>query len=290
MSTPSIPLITSLSPKGNHDIQRAAVASWLELGLKVVSANTLGEIASLRPLYPDVTFHTVTRTAQAQAKKPVPLIDDMLAVHADSPEPFMLINADIILSPAPETLRAAIASARDGALICGGRLDVDDAIAARAALRDGLHPTGDKVPGYDFFIVPPTLPMRLPRTRLAIGMPFWDYWLPLAAHLSGAPLKELAGDFALHSRHDAVWHNVIYPYFSIFLSAILDQFSAAHGGGSLRERLAEQMLRYEHAMLNERVRAADSTDQEATTLSEFYDRQHDVLVYCMRAAMTPLEL
>lgn len=290
MSTPCIPLITSLSPKGNHDIQRAAVASWLELGLKVVSANTAGESASLRPLYPDVTFHTVTRTAQAQAKKPVPLIDDMLAVHADSPEPFMLINADIILSPAPEILHAAIASARDGALICCKRLDVDDAIGARAAVRDGLNPTGETVPGYDLFIVPPTLAMQLPRTRLAVGMPFWDYWLPLAAHLAGAPLKELTGDFALHSRHEAVWHGVIYPYFSIFFNAILDQFSAAHGGGSLRERLAEQMLRYEHAMLNERVRAADSSDQDNLILSDFYDRQHAVLVHHMRAAMTPLEL
>jgi len=290
MSTPSVPLITSLSPKGDHDIQRAAVASWLELGLKVVSANTAGESASLHPLYPDVTFHTVTRTAQAQAKKPVPLIDDMLAVHADSPEPFLLINADIILTPASRTLQTALASARDGALICGARLDVDDAITARAAAQHGLPPQGETAKGYDFFIIPPALPARLPHTRLAVGMPFWDYWLPLAAYLAGAPLKELAGNFALHSRHETVWSHAKFFYFSSFINAILDQFTAPHGGGTPRELLAEQMLRYEHALLSEKAGAADSQDHDIAALSDFYDRQFTVFVHHMRAAMTPLEL
>lgn len=282
--------ITSLSPKGNEDIQQAAIASWLIVGGQVISTNSPEEIAVLSPRYPGVKFEALSRTAASVAQKPVPFIDDMLRLAERQRHPFMVINADIVLSDQPQTLRAAVECAAHGNVVCGARWDVDDAIAARQALADGQDISGDVSLGYDYFILPAALASKLPRTQLALGMPFWDYWLPLAALLSGAKIFDLTTPFALHSRHETVWNHTKFFFFSVFLNAILDQYTPLYGGHGPRDALAETMIRYEHTVLSDKARSPDATDADLTALSDFYDRQFQVLLHHLRTSLAPLEV
>lgn len=282
--------ITSLAPNGLYDIQKRAVSSWASLGGKTISANTPQEIEKLSPLFPEVHFHSLRRDARLTAQKAVPFLDDLLAIPEQNPtakaDAFVLINADIILRHQPQTLQAAIQAARAGKLVCGARLDVDDAVRSY----DQTAPViGEQSKGYDYFVIPADLPARLPRTKLALGMPFWDYWLPLAGLLAGAPLVEEASDFALHSRHETRWSHAKFFYFSAFLNAILDQYTPPFGGNSTRDALAESMIRYEHSQLSEKIRSPSCTEQDMQALSDFYDRQFAVLVHHIRCSLTPLE-
>jgi hypothetical protein len=70
--------VTSLAPKGRPGVQEQAIASWLALDARVISVNTAKEISQLSPQFPGITFAPLARTAQAEAGRPVPYLDDLL--------------------------------------------------------------------------------------------------------------------------------------------------------------------------------------------------------------------
>lgn len=292
MSSTSPLFITSLAPRSRPGIQAAAITSWQQLGGRILSANQPDEIDCLKTKFPQVDFHPLTRSAQAQAGKPVPLIDDLLDIaRQTSPQaPCVLINADIVLMDRPRALASVLARAADGILVCGARLDVDDVAQAEQALQDRQPLRGEIARGYDYFVLPPSLATRLPSTRLALGMPFWDYWLPLAALIANIATVCVEAPFALHERHDSKWDHTKFTYFRTFMDATLAQLAPSDptpGAEPLSRSLAWQMIRYEHALLLEQATAPEAPPQAQSALADFYDRQFAVFVHHIKA-MTPL--
>lgn len=197
----SAAVLTSLAP-GRFEAQLSAVASWTRLGLEVVSINFPDEIEALRPRFPSVAFE-VARTApwSGDGRRLVTLDDLLAAALARRDAVVGLVNADIVLEAGPngpDPARAWLRRAARGAMVVGRRIDV-------AALD---RPEGEAFNlGFDVFFLDRRAALACPPSGLRLGAPWWDYFLPLAAHLSGVRLTDLAGSGvkALHVRHATRW-------------------------------------------------------------------------------------
>ncbi len=202
-STNRIVLATSLVPLRDHALQAAAVASWRAAGFAVISVNGAKEADQVRGEFPEVTVVTAERTTEQFAKKPVPYIHDLLAALRSACAGKSLgdctvgiINADIYLRPLPD-LAPVIRREAKGALLLGPRVDV----AARADF-ETFAPSGAETYsiGYDYFLMSGDLLDDFAESPFCMGMPFWDYWMPLVALLKGRPLKTVTTPVALGSR------------------------------------------------------------------------------------------
>ncbi|MGE4526877.1 MAG: hypothetical protein AB7D00_00795 [Rhodospirillaceae bacterium] len=185
-------LVTSLNPAADAT-QDAAVASWLGHGFSVISHNVAAEAARLAPRYPAVAFRAPERTATA---KRLPLIGGLIAeACAEAPDLCAIVNADIVLRPGTEIVRR-LRPPLGNALVAVARTDVDDlASLANPALARG----------FDAFFFGPGLAAILDERPFCIGMPNWDYWLPLAAWAAGWALSSITAPVALHPRHETRW-------------------------------------------------------------------------------------
>jgi hypothetical protein len=225
--TPTCILVTSLLPSREPALRKAAVASWHRAGFIVLSVNAPAEIPALTADHPDVTLVAAPATADKIAGKPVPYIHDMLgalrAACRSHDVPLTdctvgIINDDIHLRLAPESLPALCAAAQ-GSVILGPRVDV-----AAAADLDRFTPTGKETysVGYDYFVMSGDVLDDFGASPFCIGMPFWDYWLPLMALLRGRTLKSCQSPIALHISHETRWDNTIYVFFHALIAAVLD--------------------------------------------------------------------
>ncbi len=243
-----IVIATSLMQR-RLEIQRRAVASWRAAGLEVVSLNVPEEAAALRPAFPDVRFVTPPRTAIETLGRPYVYVIDLLRTARDAGATIVgVINSDIVLeqSDLVEVVRANVG----GNLLLGNRLDVP-------ALEHG-HRTPYEA-GFDLFFMDAASVDRIPSSDMLLGMPWWDYWLPLTAQAAGLGLIRLDGHFAVHEMHPASWMNETFTRTGLewlnamvrgttgrtraFYKALFDLFlSEAQSGAneaSLRQRFRE---------------------------------------------------
>lgn len=199
-------LLTSLAPSGDRDRQKRVLRSWIEAGFAVATVNAPEEVTELADGLaglPEVVVLAARRTAQDLVGKPLPLIVDMLdlgKVHGAGTGAALigLINDDILLSGPP----AAFASLRRCAaagVVMGRRWDVD----GLDAVPD--DPAATPAYGYDFALMPMAAAQRLPDQPFCLGMPQWDFWLPLTLLLAGVPVWRQETRLAFHQRHGSAW-------------------------------------------------------------------------------------
>jgi hypothetical protein len=102
-----------------------------------------------------------------------------------------IVNSDILLTHASD-LPAQISAATQNALVYGPRFEVtswnDD--------KGHFDPFG-----FDYFFFKPDLVRRLPECHFCLGMPFWDFWLPLSALFAGYRLTKIMSPIAKHIPH-----------------------------------------------------------------------------------------
>ncbi|MBU1191898.1 MAG: sulfotransferase [Gammaproteobacteria bacterium] len=191
-----ITVATSIAPKGIEKQQRA-IASWLALGFRAVSLNTADEIAQLQVHFPQVEFITVGRDGTQLAGKPYVFLDDVLGYlrNASSDRICGIVNSDIILRASADLI-SYIWHEADGALVYGSRVDIQSADDAEGSL---YHR------GFDFFFFDRNAIGKLPKTNFMLGVPWWDYWVPVGFQLAGVPIKRLDSRIAYH-----VWHTTNY--------------------------------------------------------------------------------
>ncbi|MFZ5620711.1 MAG: sulfotransferase [Pseudomonadota bacterium] len=189
-----ITIATSIAPKGIEK-QQHAIASWHALGFHVVSLNTPEEIAELRAQFPQVEFFAVKRHGKQLAGKPYVFLDDVLAHLRDAAKGRIcgIVNSDIILRAGPEFSAYLWRESRD-ALVYGSRVDID---AAEDAEGQVYHR------GFDFFFFDRAIIDRLPKTNFMLGVPWWDYWMPVGFQLAGVTIRRLDSRIAFHVRHVA---------------------------------------------------------------------------------------
>ncbi len=271
-------------------------------GCEVISVNGATEAARLRSAYPGLTVVPVEATAERFAHKPVPYIHDLLKTLRSACAAYDVpiaqctvgvINADIYFRDVPglaDTLRREAA----GALILGPRVDVDASASFTA-----FHPTGDESysVGYDYFFMSGELLADFADSPFCMGMPFWDYWLPLVALLHGRPLKALQAPVALHVTHDTRWDDSVYLFFHSLVAYVIelcrkstrrDQSPQSRQFDLLFDVLSHL---YGGVFARGTEPAAGSSAPDAAgiaALSDFYDRFQQVAVHHIKSRATPI--
>ncbi len=293
-------LATSLAPLRDHALQAAAVASWRAAGFAVISVNGAKEADQVRGAFPGVEVVAVERTAEHFAKKPVPFIHDLLAAlrracaGADPADCTVgIINADIYIRPLPDLARTIRREAK-GALLLGPRVDVPDRAAFGTFAATGAETYSI---GYDYFLMSGDLLAGFAESPFCMGMPFWDYWMPLVALLQGRPLKAITTPVALHVAHETRWDDTIYLFFHALISHVIELCRAGTGrdtsAPSRQFDLMFDALSHVYAGVfargTEKPAGASAPSEAAVAaLADFYDRFQQVAVHHIKSRATPL--
>src|SRR5262249_26327648 len=144
-----------------------------------------------------------------------PYIADLLHALALQPEKVAgIINSDIYLPYEhnwPDTILAAIGR---NAVLMGQRADID----SLSDLQPRIYEEG-----FDFFFFEKNTDLPDLNRSFAMGLPWWDYWLPIAFAMRGLEIKLLAGPKALHLLHPAAWNEETW----IFMALDFIEFAAS---------------------------------------------------------------
>lgn len=190
--------VTSLPPRTDAR-HRAAVASFVLAGFSpIISVNTPREIEALWQDFPDVTFVPGPDAAARPFGRPFAALDDLLAAGAATgAQAVAIINADIVLAP-PAGLAARLGRAALGGAVLACRVDV-----ANLAARSGQYYDV----GFDVCAVDAGLARRIDLKGFYLGLPWWDYALPLAVLAAGGRLGFGTAPGFRHTVHASGWSN-----------------------------------------------------------------------------------
>jgi hypothetical protein len=236
-SVPEIAIVTSIPPRttreqngfdiGGH-YQADCVASWVAAGFKVLSVNIREEIPLLAERYPQIEFVEAPRDARIVAGRPTPLIDDLLLVLARQPQSIVgIINADLCMETGKrwvECIRPLVLST----LLIGHRLDVASWSTQPGELKaQGVPYTG----GFDLFFfekaaIAKCLTGAGADRFFSMGMPWWDFWLPVAFAVQGYRVALMQEPFAGHLVHPVKYDPAAWEYMGAqFIDYVLQHVS-----------------------------------------------------------------
>jgi hypothetical protein len=224
---------TSVGPR-RIDHQRLCLESWLDAGFEVVSLNVPGEIPALAPRFPGVRFVATSRDGSSVTGRPVPLLYDAIRELASSGAAHLgLVNSDILLCQ-PQ-LREHLLGRSRGSLAIGQRIEVDS--------MQGANPQ-PQMWGIDLFFFDRALLSVVDERPFFFGVPWWDFWVPMAAMLGGMAVCRLEHGPLLHLRHPVGWSRDSWERgardFGSFVQARLP---AAHLPSDDNHRTAVERLR-----------------------------------------------
>ena len=225
---PSTAICTSLPPR-NFELSQRAVASWLERGFAVWSVNTKAEAQQLEPHFPDVRFHVCETTAKEKFGKDFQYLSTVMDCLANSGAAVCgIVNADIILRGTPQDW-ADIAHSGRTAFTYASRVNMRDLGDAYGWVHE---------PGVDVFFFPPEFARQTPASEYALGLPWWDIFLPNWAMASGFPLAYVYSPVAMHQYHAMNWDFNLYYDFGLYtirryFAPMLGNLVAANPGRNL---------------------------------------------------------
>lgn len=216
-SMTAIPLLTSIPPKmtrfnaANTDVgaayQGMCLESWTSSGFAPHSLNSSHEQLP-EALSNKINVIAVSPDAREETGRPLVFLEDFLKIGAEHANPVVAItNADIVLE-FDLNLREQVTALKPGQFLAAHRTDVDD---SRQRANPEIY---DK--GFDFFAFHATDLRRMLATGIpgfVFGMPWWDYYLPLAALISGIEVKTLSASKIVHLRHDNRWNAAAGEHF-----------------------------------------------------------------------------
>jgi hypothetical protein len=191
----SIAVITSLMPR-RIAAQSAALQSWRAAGMSVVSVNSKSEAIELRQYFPDVSYKTIEPTLEDMRGRPfVPIRALIETAKEASADICGIVNSDIEFRGGRDfidTVRREVS----GALVFGNRIDLTEAAATTGtAFRNG----------YDFFFWDRENSDLFKDNPMLLGLPWWDFWLPLHAHAQGLAIKRIVTSAMVHVVHPIGW-------------------------------------------------------------------------------------
>ena len=187
----SICIVTSVMPR-RIEAQQAALRSWRAAGLSVVSVNSASEADSLRQHFPDITFRILDNTANDNAGRPLIPVQELIRAAVQAPADICgIINSDIEFRGEP-TFFDRVRHEVPGALVFGNRIDFEDTgFAGGKAYRFG----------YDFFFWQRENSALFEDTPMILGLPWWDFWLPMQARGQGLATKRFVTSAMAHVVH-----------------------------------------------------------------------------------------
>ena len=190
--------------------QVATIRSWTEAGFQPVSINLAQEIERF-PELPATLHHFGVETVVVDPQWPVvpeaplcPFHDFLDAIEQRSQaQTIAIVNADIRLAPSPDQALAQwVAALDDNAYLVAQRSDISTRDDGRRRMMINAH-------GFDFIAFRPSWIGQVKgalTTDLAIGLPWWDHYLPLALAAFGAQTKLVDPRWCEHDVHAYQWN------------------------------------------------------------------------------------
>ncbi len=215
MASEGIVIVTSIPPAiSRRDngrpvgeaYQRRCIQSWAENGFRILSVNDKSEIADLAARYPQVEFVTTDRNAGALSGRKNPYIADLLSALMNAPERVTgIVNSDILFEPCA-AWREQLPNLVRNAVVTGQRRDT-------ASLQNGVF--GKYFYGFDYFFFEREAVAKATEWAgdFAMGLPWWDYWLPLAMALQGRKIVALDRPAVLHLEHGNAYQESLWLRF-----------------------------------------------------------------------------
>ncbi len=230
-----ITLATSIAPK-NLEAQQHAIDSWRRLGFNVLSVNSGEEIDAVKDHFRGVEFIAVDRTSRELTGRSLVYLDDIFrSLVGHGSKISGIVNSDIYLS-ARDDFRDYLCDNAVGSVVFGARIDVESPQEL-----NGI----EYVKGFDVFFFDTDIIRHYPATEFCLGMPWWDYWVPLLPLLRGIPVKQLISPVAFHVRHPLKWDEKYFGYLGCkFLEYLKNEKPAPDGKGLLS--LIQDKVRYDH--------------------------------------------
>lgn len=232
MNAGGIAVVTSIPPALSRrnagraidsEYQKLCVRSWSSCGFRVLSVNHEDEIPALAALYPEVAFSATTRDASAISGRRTPYIADLLRAVVDAPEPVLgIINSDLVFEPST-TWREGLPRRVANALVTGQRHDA-------TSLLEGTF--RKYYWGFDFFFFDIKAARDLLETAMpfAMGLAWWDYWLPAALSLRGRRVLTLERPTVAHLIHKEPQLDDTWRELGMHFAAFIVQEAAKHRG------------------------------------------------------------
>jgi hypothetical protein len=197
-------------PQQGEDVGEAyqgmCVNSWLRAGLPVYSINTREEIAALRDRFPTVNLVEVPRALSSLRGAPtIGQIFQTMAKYGYDVN--VLINGDVGFVQDFQIERLLVRGASQ-ALVFSSRFEMD---------RLGVPAEVANLGGFDLFAIGQKLLRAYDDEELQLGLPWWDYWLPILMLVRGGQVQRLFRPAIAHLRHEAAWSDGIPIGYEIFM-------------------------------------------------------------------------
>ena len=224
----TICVITSVMPR-RIEAQRAALQSWRAAGLSVISVNSREEAAALIEHFPDLKFRVIERPAEDRGRPFVPIKALIQTAKESSEDICGILNSDIEFH-GDIRFFDTVCREVNGSLVFGNRIDFADTGRTNGkAFRNG----------YDFFFWDRANSSLLEDTPMVLGMPWWDFWLPLHAYAQGLRTKRFVTSAMIHVAHPIAWDILNYVKFAQLCAATL---AGAYGRWSDQRVPADQLF------------------------------------------------
>jgi len=203
-------IYTTINPYSNFEVQSQSIKTWSN-HYQVYSVNLKEEIEKIKDLYPDVIFIETKNTFNYNEKKLIKM--NAILENIDSSDIAAIVNSDISLN---ESMFIDVDSRylKNG-IVIGTRYEIDNG---------KIYPF---IYGYDIFIFDPkNIPIFL-NDNYVIGMPWWDYWLPIAFIKKGMNVFHLKNQVIYHITHETnydmnIWLEFGKHFYNDIVRDILD--------------------------------------------------------------------
>ena len=194
-------IFTTINPNGNFEAQNEAMSSWASK-FSVYSVNTKNDIGKIKDLYPYIKFIETEEIYLYNNKKLVKLNAILEAIKNSDKEYVCIVNSDIILNTNIDVSSLLKDKYLDKGLIVSTRFELDE----------------DKDPypftaGYDIFIFNKKNVNLFLNKKYVIGMPWWDYWMPIISNKNQFNIYHISNRYIYHRTHQTNYDVDIWEEF-----------------------------------------------------------------------------
>lgn len=222
-------IITTLSPS-RVERQQKCIDSWAKAGVGVVAVQPESQVEHIRSLFHGAEIRGTEKVAD-RFNKPM-----FVRVHAlldqCMKEPGLIVNSDIEFIGTEETFRRDWPKTDPGTLRCGVRFDRSSVFRRPKLFKWGI----------DAFLITPEIATDLPDIGLSIGIPCWDYWIPMHFHLKGWQVLTKRSQGLLHESHRQNWskeesdlgYQILLQHYGMKEKKIVDLIQSITGRKHLR--------------------------------------------------------
>lgn len=223
-------IATSIAPKDLLN-QVDAVETWINNGFTVHSFNCKNEIEFLQIHFPNVKFHEVNKTAIKESGKPLVYLVDIFTYFNNRNLPFTLVNSDIHMS-VKRGLACRFAyelRAETPKVLVSSRVEIENEFQQFSNIDLNNSVTNLKYGrnyfmGFDLFAFNSSAVNLVcvelsneNKNSYALGVPWWDYFLPLLFIKHGVDSDYLLPSPIYHKYHEAQYSKDLWMNYGVKL-------------------------------------------------------------------------